>query len=61
MKTRLTILLLMVNIFGFFSCTEIKEKADEKWELLNDKAEKLDSVINFEINKLGLLDLLLNN
>lgn len=60
-KTGLTTLLIAGVIFALFSCAEIKEKVDEKRQQLNDKAEKLDSMINVEMsNKKGQLDSLID-
>lgn len=53
---RLSILLPVVSIFILMSCSEVKEKADEKWGLLNNKAKKLDSLINSEMIRVEQLD-----
>ena len=57
---KITMLLLISSTFGLIDCTEVRERADEKSKLLNDKAEKLDSVIHFEMNKVEQLDSMIN-
>jgi len=58
MKISLT--LITFGALLLLGCAEVKEKADQKWKLLNEKAEKLDSLVNFEINKVEKLDSMVN-
>ncbi|WKN46174.1 hypothetical protein [Tunicatimonas pelagia] len=60
MKTRLNLLSIISGIVVLASCGEIREQASEKWNLLDDKVEKLDSVINYEIEKVEQLDSIIN-
>ncbi len=56
MNKKTTILLLAGSIFGFLSCGKAMETANEKLKLLTNKAEKLDSMINVEMNLIEQLD-----
>ncbi|TRX60632.1 hypothetical protein FNH22_06190 [Fulvivirga sp. M361] len=58
-QTRL-LMLLTICAIGLISCSEMREQADEKWKLLNDKVEKADSLINFEMNRVERLDSIIN-
>jgi peptidoglycan hydrolase CwlO-like protein len=60
MKKKLITSLFVFGLFGLIGCAEVKEKADEKFRLLNDKTQELDSVINHELNKAQQLDSLID-
>lgn len=49
-------LLLAGSIPGLVSCTEIRENAYEKWQSFNIKSEKLDSMVNYKLDKVDQLD-----
>ncbi|MEO0331774.1 MAG: hypothetical protein AAF223_08825, partial [Bacteroidota bacterium] len=56
----MNILGITSGIMLLASCGEVREQASEKWNLLDDKVEKLDSVINYEIEKVEQLDSIIN-
>ena len=51
---------LIIVIGLFTSCGEIGKKAEDKLNELNKKTEKLDSLVNQEIDKVMNLDTLIN-
>ena len=51
---------LLGFIFLLLSCSEVKEKTNEKLNLLNRKADKLDSLVNSEMKKVKKLDSMLD-
>jgi len=60
MKIQLNILAIISGVLVLMSCGDIREKANEKLDLLDGKVEKLDSVINSEIDKVEQLDSMIN-
>lgn len=52
--------LIIASIGLFMSCGDMSLKVEEKINELNIKAEKLDSIVNKEMNKVVALDSLIN-
>lgn len=59
-KMNSNVLFLSISFLVLLSCIEVREKADEKWRQLNDKAERLDSIIDYELDKVERLDSIVN-
>lgn len=59
MKISPTFSLLFLLVF-ISSCENLERKFQEKVNLINEKAESLDSLMNKELNKMGSLDSLIN-
>ncbi len=57
LKTSVSILFAAILLI---SCGDISTKVEEKLNLLNAKAEKLDSIVNIELNKVKSLDSIIN-
>jgi len=56
MKMHFKIVLSLLMIMLFISCTEMGRKVEERLDDLNNKAESLDSLVNKEVEKVLTLD-----
>jgi CO dehydrogenase/acetyl-CoA synthase gamma subunit (corrinoid Fe-S protein) len=56
MRKNLKIILPLMMMLLFISCTEMGRKVEEKLDDLNKKTESLDSLVNREIDKVLILD-----
>lgn len=52
-------ILVMGLVFLCLACTSLQDQANEKLKILNQKADKLDSLVNREIEKVEKLDSML--
>lgn len=60
MKIALTSLSLLLFVVFATSCDNLEGKLQEKVDLINAKAQSLDSLMNKELDKMGSLDSMLN-
>lgn len=60
MKTAPKILLSLLFVLVFSSCEDLEKKVEGKLDLLNEKAVKLDSIVNRELDKVDALDSIIN-
>ncbi|MHC1705063.1 MAG: hypothetical protein AB9846_14225 [Tenuifilaceae bacterium] len=60
MRKQLKVILPLMMMLLFISCTEINKKVDEHLNVLINKANSLDTLINKEIDKVMALDSLIN-
>lgn len=60
MKNYLIPIYSLLLIVLLTSCSNLEEKLQEKVNLINEKAESLDSLMNRELEKVNSLDSLLN-
>lgn len=60
MKTAPKILLALLFVLVFSSCEDLEKKVEDKLNLLNEKALKLDSIVNKELEKVDALDSIIN-
>lgn len=54
-----TYILLLAVIVIATSCGDLNQKVEDKLNLLNNKADKLDSIVNNELKKVNTLDSLI--
>lgn len=59
-KPRFVFTTLILQLFIITSCGELDKKLEDKLKLVNDKALKLDSLVNNELDKVNSLDSLIN-
>ncbi|MBS4069697.1 MAG: hypothetical protein KGZ90_00105 [Algoriphagus sp.] len=59
-KSRFVFTTLILLFFIITSCGELDKKLEDKLKLVNDKALKLDSLVNNELDKVNSLDSLIN-
>lgn len=52
-------ILVLGILFVSTSCGDLDQKVEEKLNLLNSKADKLDSIVNKELDKVNSLDSLI--
>ena len=60
MRKQLRIILPLLMIVLFISCSEMSKKVEEQLNDLTNKAESLDSLVNKEIDKVMALDSIIN-
>ena len=56
MQSTLKILLSFLLIMVFSSCEDLEKKVEDKLNFINEKAVKLDSLVNRELDKVDALD-----
>jgi hypothetical protein len=60
MRKHLKIILPLLMMVFFISCSEVSKKVEEQLNDLTNKAESLDSLVNNEIDKVMALDSIIN-
>jgi hypothetical protein len=51
--------ILLVVLVATVSCGDLNQQVEDKLNLLNNKADKLDSIVNKELDKVNSLDSLI--
>lgn len=60
MQSTLKILLSFLLIMVFSSCEDLEKKVEDKLNFINEKAAKIDSLVNRELDKVDALDSVIN-
>lgn len=60
MKTISKIFAATLILFALSSCEDLEKKVEEKLDILNEKAAKIDSLVNRELEKVDALDSIIN-
>lgn len=60
MQSTLKILLSFLLIMVFSSCEDLEKKVEDKLNFFNEKAAKIDSLVNRELDKVDALDSVIN-
>jgi hypothetical protein len=60
MRKQLEIILSFMMMVLFISCSDMREKVEERLNDLNKKAERLDTLLNKEFDKVIALDSIIN-